>query len=34
MRCAPTKARPWGTFDRQEIEKTIAEYEKSRARAP
>ena len=34
MRCAPTRARPSGTFDRQQIEKTIAEYAKSRARAP
>ena len=34
MRCAPTKARPWGTFDRQEIEKTIADYAKTRTRAP
>ena len=33
MRCAPTKAQAWGTFDRQEIEKTIAEYEKTRTRA-
>jgi uncharacterized Ntn-hydrolase superfamily protein len=34
MRCAPTQAQPSGTFDRQEIEKTIAEYEESRTRAP
>ena len=34
MLCAPTKAQPSGTFDRQEIEKTIAEYENSRTRAP
>ena len=34
MRCGPRKAQPWGTFDRQELEKKIAEYEKSRTRAP
>ena len=34
MRCAPTKAQPWGTFDRQKIEKTIDEYAKARTRAP
>jgi uncharacterized Ntn-hydrolase superfamily protein len=34
MRCAPRKAQPWGTLDRQEIEKQIAEYGKSRTRAP
>jgi hypothetical protein len=34
MRCAPTKAQPSGTFDRQKIEQTITEYAKSRTRAP
>ena len=34
MRCAPTKAHPAGTFDRQEIERQIAEHAKTRTRAP
>ena len=33
MRLAPSRAQPWGTFDRQQIENSIAEYEKSRTRA-
>jgi uncharacterized Ntn-hydrolase superfamily protein len=33
MRCAPTRAQPWGTFDRHKIEATIAEYAKTRGRA-
>ncbi len=33
LRCGPSKARPWGVLDRQEIEKQISEYGKSRARA-
>jgi uncharacterized Ntn-hydrolase superfamily protein len=31
MRCGPRKASPWGTLDRQEIEKQISEYAKTRA---
>lgn len=31
LRCGPSKARPWGVLDRQEIEKQISEYGKSRA---
>ncbi len=27
LRCGPSKARPWGVLDRQEIEKQISEYE-------
>ncbi|HYN12158.1 MAG TPA: DUF1028 domain-containing protein [Burkholderiales bacterium] len=34
LRCGPSKARPWGVLDRQEIEKQISEYGKSRTRAP
>lgn len=30
MRCGPSKARPWGVLDRQEIERQISEYAKSR----
>jgi uncharacterized Ntn-hydrolase superfamily protein len=33
LRCGPSKARPWGVLDRQEIEKQISEYGKSRTRA-
>jgi uncharacterized Ntn-hydrolase superfamily protein len=33
MRCAPTRAQPAGTFDRQQIEKSIAQYAQSRTRA-
>ena len=33
LRCGPSKARPWGVLDRQEIEKQISEYGKSRSRA-
>jgi uncharacterized Ntn-hydrolase superfamily protein len=31
LTCSPSKASPWGIFDRQEIEKRIAEHAKSRA---
>jgi uncharacterized Ntn-hydrolase superfamily protein len=34
LRCGPSKARPWGILDRQEIEKQIDDYGKSRSRAP
>jgi uncharacterized Ntn-hydrolase superfamily protein len=30
LTCSPSKANPWGIFDRQEIEKRIAEHAKSR----
>ncbi|MGH8673573.1 MAG: DUF1028 domain-containing protein, partial [Burkholderiales bacterium] len=33
MRCGPSKVQPWGTLDREEIERQIAEYGKSRTRA-
>lgn len=33
MQCAPRKAEPWGTTDREKIERHIADYEKSRPRA-
>src|SRR6266852_3304424 len=33
LRCGPSKARPWGVLDRQEIEKQISEYGKSRTRS-
>jgi len=32
MRCGPRKAQPWGTLDRQEIERQIADHAKSRSR--
>ena len=32
MRCGPRKAQPWGTLDRQEIERQIADHAKSRTR--
>jgi hypothetical protein len=28
MRCAPSKARPWGVLDRARIEEEIARYRK------
>jgi uncharacterized Ntn-hydrolase superfamily protein len=31
LTCSPSKASPWGIFDRQEIEKRIAAHAKSRA---
>ncbi len=31
LTCSPSKASPWGIYDRQEIEKRIAEHAKSRA---
>ena len=33
LRCGPRKAQPWGTLEREEIERQIAEYGKSRTRA-
>ena len=33
LRCGPSKARPWGVLDRQEIEKQISDHGKSRTRA-
>jgi len=33
LHCAPRKAQPWGTTDRQQIEQHITEHGKSRARA-
>jgi uncharacterized Ntn-hydrolase superfamily protein len=32
MQCAPRKAQPWGTTDRQQIERRVAEYGASRTR--
>jgi uncharacterized Ntn-hydrolase superfamily protein len=34
MRCGPSKERPWGVLDREDIEQQISEYAKSRIRAP
>jgi uncharacterized Ntn-hydrolase superfamily protein len=31
LKCSPSKARPWGVLDRDEIEKAILEHAKSRA---
>jgi uncharacterized Ntn-hydrolase superfamily protein len=31
LRCGPSQARPWGTLDREEIERQIAAYGKTRA---
>jgi uncharacterized Ntn-hydrolase superfamily protein len=31
LTCSPSKANPWGIYDRQEIEKRIAEHARSRA---
>jgi uncharacterized Ntn-hydrolase superfamily protein len=33
LRCGPSKARPWGVLDREEIERRISEHGKTRQRA-
>jgi uncharacterized Ntn-hydrolase superfamily protein len=33
LRCSPSKARPWGVFDREQIERAIEEFQKARGRS-
>ncbi len=33
LRCSPSESRPWGVFDREQVEKAIEEFQKARGRS-